>query len=163
MKVYKLGSIVKDIATKQSGMLTQMHVQSDHSLLYAFQPNAINPKDGLPVSSYWIAPNRVKSNLPQIDIDLPLEVLGTEVIDKATGFKGMAVILQVHTSGCVHVDIQPSGYLKDTKEKIATYNLDIRRLKGKAIKELTEEQLEISHKTNPSPCYTKPFNPGGSN
>lgn len=163
MKIYKLGSIVKDLATKQSGMLTSLHIHTDQSLMYSLQPNEINPTDGLPVNSFWIAPNRIKTDQAQVEIDLPLEVLGTEVIDKATGLKGTAIVLIVHISGCVHVDVQPTGVLKTTKEKIATYNLDIRRLKGKAIKELTETQLEQSRKTNPSPTSYKPYIPGGSN
>jgi hypothetical protein len=40
-------------------------------------------------------------------VEVPFEVFGTQVTDKASGFTGMATLFIRHINGCFHVEIQP--------------------------------------------------------
>src|SRR5438132_538386 len=82
----------------------------------------------------WLVGERVERGVMVEDPYLALDVLGTEVEDEASGFKGKAVASVLHINGCLHIDVQPSGILEETGTRIEPQNFDIRRLKGKAIK-----------------------------
>lgn len=147
----ELGSMVTEKATGVKGMLTHMQVEINNNRLYLFQPQGINPETGHPVKKIWVVEERLEGGIRIPEPDLPLNVLGTEVTDMATGFTGTAVSLCLHISGCVHIDVQPSGTLAKTGAAIEACDFDIRRLKGNAIPVLTKEEIRVSQKEKPSP------------
>src|SRR5688500_19852919 len=114
----KLGTMVKDHVTGLKGMLTHANYEGGN-YMYAFQPHGLNPKTQEPVDGCWIASDRIRGG---VDIPTPaqfedaISVLGSEVEDQGSGFKGIAVAAIMHISGCVHVDIQPPGVVKETGE-----------------------------------------------
>jgi len=82
---------------------------------------------------------------------VPIEILGTIVTDKPSGFTGMAIDFIRHINGCFHVTIQPKGLLKKNGNPIQKADFDLRQCTGKKIKELSESELKESKKKNPSP------------
>jgi len=150
IKILKLGTIVKDSATGVEGMLTIVATDMDGSHLYMFQPRGLNPKTGAPVDRMVIATARIVGG-EEIEVDLPVEILGTIAEDLATGFTGMIIQLDYHINGCIHVDIKPVGVIAETGTTIESQSFDLRRIKGDKIKPLAEEALEESKKKTPSP------------
>lgn len=148
--ILKLGTIVKDIPTGVKGMLTIASIDMDKNITYVFQPCSLNPTTGQPSDRIIVTEARLKNAENQM-IDLPVEILGSIVEDKATNFRGTAISLDYHISGCVHFDVKPKGLIKKTGCTIDTYNFDIRRLVGDKIPALDEEKLEESKKSTPSP------------
>jgi len=148
--MFKLGTLVKDSATGLKGMLTHLQVEMDGLMHYLFQPKGLNPENGHPVPKLWLVDSRIE-NGELTHVQLPTEVLGTEVEDIASGFKGTAISLVLHVSGCVHVNVQPKGVLAKTGGPIEPMDFDIRRLKGNRIPKLTEEAREKDQKKKPSP------------
>ena len=147
----KLNSTVKDSATGMAGIVTTLHIEMDGSEVYFFQPTALNKKTRLPVDGVWAMPQRLSGGEIIARPTLPLEVLNTQVED-ITGFKGTAVSLVLHATGCVHFNIQPAGR-DENGNAIAAQNFSILRLKGPAIKALTPEKVEAEKKTKPSPGH----------
>ena len=93
------------------------------------------------------------SNLKPLDfeeIEIPLEILGTEVKDKVTGIKGMAVSFLRHVHGCFHVYIQPKGKPNATSV-IQKNDFDLRGCEGPAIKKLSKKEIKKSQNEEPSP------------
>lgn len=152
-KMVKLGSSVKDSVTGLNGAVTHMMVQSNGSRWYCFQPKGLNPEDGQPLKRIWVTPDRITGEMVN-EPDLPVHVLGTEVIDVASGFKGTAIAITLHISGCVHVEVAPKGTQKKNGQVIDPCDFDIRRLSGKAIPEMTAEERERDQVKKPSPCDT---------
>jgi len=151
MRTIELNQRATDVATKTVGTLTGLIIDANHSCTYLFQPHGLNKEDGQPRKSIWVPANRIakaKELLTYEELAVPLRLLGTEVEDVPTGFKGTAVMLIYHLSGCVHVEIQPVG-LNKTGETFATANFDIRRLKGKEVPKLSKEELDRSKKDTP--------------
>jgi hypothetical protein len=149
--IIKLGTKVTDLPTGQTGLITHLHIEQDGRLQYLLQPNGLNPKDGQPVKRIWTVPERLKGATADHRVELPLEVLGTKVKDTASGFSGIATAIQLHISGCLHVVVQPQGVLKESGERIEPFDFDIRRLEGKAIKQMTEEERDRDQVKRPSP------------
>lgn len=154
-----LGSIVTDKVTGLTGMVTHLQVDMAGQRHMLFQPRGLNPKTGQPVKRHWLVESRLKGGKQVEEPKLPIEALGTEVEDLASGFKGTAVSLQLHISGCVHLEVQPKGMLKEDGAAVETVDFDIRRLKGKAIPKMTEEQREVEQKAKPSPVDVKCYRP----
>ncbi len=148
--ILKLGSLTTDTVSGAKGMLTHLQISLDSSRLYHFQPRGLNPEDHQPVEGVWLVENRL-SGAAEDEVDLPLDVLGTQVTDRASGFKGTAITLVLHINGCVHLDVKPKGTLKRTGATIAAANFDIRRLEGPALKAMTEVELKRSCAATPSP------------
>lgn len=146
----KLGTIVVETATQRKGMLTHLNIMSDGSKQYCFQPHGLSEKRRIPLDAMWVTADRIQDGIEIPEMDLPTEIFGSEVTDDASGFTGKAVGLQVHINGCVHVWIQ-SSEANESGNLIPEMNFDIRRLSGEKIKQMTEEELELSHKTKPSP------------
>jgi hypothetical protein len=95
---------------------------------------------------------RLETTFDQLELaEVPLEILGTIVTDKASGFTGMAINFVRHINGCFHVVIQPSGVLKKTGSPIEKAEFDLRGCSGKMIPKLSDEQLKKSKEKNPSP------------
>lgn len=155
----KLGTVVQDSFTGATGMLVLCQIDSNNGELYFFQPKGLNPKNGQPIDAQWITKDRIKNGVEDKSVDIPFSVLGTFAEDKASGFKGIIAALTIHLNGCVHAVIQPKGVIKETGAKIDEVSFDIRRLQGKQIKALNDEELEISKKKNPSPISFKKFTP----
>lgn len=153
-KIFKLGQIATDTATKVKGTLTMALIDMNRSVMYSVQPKKLTD-DGIPVKAIWLAAARLEGG-ELIEVDLPLDVLGTEVEDTATGFKGTAINLFLHHSGCVHVDVQPKGEAKDGNP-VESRDFYIWRLKGKAIPKQSEKQLEKQQLEKPSPAGDSPF------
>jgi hypothetical protein len=152
----KLGTNVTDTVTGIKGMLTHYDIDMGRNVHYMFQPGQLSPEDGQPVESFWINENRIEGGILK-DVNLPLEVLGTQVEDIATGFKGTAIALRLHINGCVHFQVKPKGVIEKTGKSIGYTDFDIRRLKGDAIKQLSEEEIEKSERTHPSPADCPPL------
>lgn len=145
----KLGTIVKDKVSDVKGMLTHYIIDMSKNENYIFQPKGLNPQDGQPLKSTWLDGARIVDG-EQADVQLPLEILGTEAKDKASGYKGTIIALTLHINGCVHASLKAKGKNPDGST-IDAVDIDIRRLKGDAIKQLTPKELKESEKTKPSP------------
>lgn len=151
----KLNTDVKDTATGLKGRLTHMLIEHGGTTYYLFQPRGLTTKTREPLDGFWITPQRVKGGVEIPTPELPTEVLGTEVTDDASGFKGIAIGLKLHVNGCVHLDVQAPG-LTAEGERIKAQDFDIRRLSGKAIKKMTEQEQAESERKHPSPAYCPP-------
>lgn len=149
----KLGTFITDNATEIKGMLTMYSIDESGNQHYLFQPKGLNPETHHPVDTYWIGEKRVDGAVI-ISIELPLYILGTHVEDKATGFNGKAICINYHLNGCIHIEVKPKGIIEKNGEVVKAAQFDIRRLKGDAIKELSEEELEKSKRETPSPEYS---------
>jgi len=150
MKIYKLGEMVRDIVSDTEGMLTHMTVNMDKNEQYVFQPRGLNPETQQPVEKIYIDKSRIIGAIEE-EISIPVEILGTEAEDIATGFKGIIIGLIYHINGCLHVDIKPKGILTNTGSTIQSHEFDIRRVKGLVIPNLTKFKMKVSIKKNPSP------------
>lgn len=156
METLQLGTIINDKVTGLKGMLTILSIDMNKNIHYLFQPAGLNPETKHPLNTFWITEQRVVGGKKE-KVDLPLNVLGTQVEDKATGFKGSAITLYYYLNGCIHFSVKPKGTVKKTGESIDATDFDIRRLKGDAIKELSKKELEVSKKKTPSPEHRPSF------
>lgn len=159
LKFFKLGTIVKDDVTGLDGMLTHFQIDMSNNINYTFQPAQLSPETHEPVDSFWLDMKRVK-NAIEIEKELPVEVLGSKVKDRATGFSGTAVCLIHHISGCTHFAVKPRGIVEKTGNSIRMRDFDMRRLEGEKIPVLSDEEREESEKKHPSPADTHEFSPG---
>lgn len=148
--------MITDQVTDLNGMLTILSIDSANNIHYLFQPAGLSPKTKEPLNTFWITKQRVFGAEIK-EVDLPVEVLATEVEDKASGFKGTAISLYYHLNGCIHFEVKPKGVIEETGESIKSREFDMRRLKGIAIKELTEEEHEASKNSSPSPEFCPPL------
>lgn len=149
----KLGTMVSDIATGIKGMLTHYVIDMSENENYVFQPHSLD-LDGQPTKPVWLDEKRIKGAVKE-NINLPLEILGTNATDRATGYKGMIIMLTYHENGCVHGTLKAKG-TNSQGSSIDTVDIDIRRLEGPAIKKMTEKQRKDSKIKKPSPS-TKPL------
>ena len=151
-KVIRPGAVCTDIASGLTVTVTHWFIDLNHNFTYLTQPKGVNPEDGQPLEKVYLCGARLQhSRKDLVDVEIPIEILGSQVEDKATGFKGMGVELIQHINGCFHVVIQPKGVVEKTKQPIRQKEFDIRGCKGPKIPKLTEEQKEKSEKKNPSP------------
>jgi hypothetical protein len=153
IRFIKLGTRATDSATKIKGTLTHALVLPEGRILYQLQPKGLDDETKQPLRSILMPLERVKEGLKDDDfhtIDVPLDILGSEVEDVPSTFKGTAVSLVYFINGCFHVEIQPAGIAKGAP--IATQDFDVRRLKGKNIPKLTEEKKAESQVKKPGPC-----------
>ena len=157
----KLGTIVTDTVTGLEGMLTHLQTEMNGDKFYSFQPKGLDKKTLMPLDPIWVVEDRIEGG---IEMNMPIEIedkiddiLGTEVEDMASGFKGTAICAVYHINGCLHVDIQPKGTNPETGKIIDRSNFDIRRLKGDALEEVTEQVEEDNKARFPSPAAIKPY------
>jgi len=154
IRIIRPGSFVKDRATNLSVMLTYAHIGPGGVIRnYGVQNKGINPDTQHPVPSRWINPAQLETDAKTAykDIDVPIEVLGTKVTDKASGFTGNAIAFVIHLNGCIHVEIQAEGINKKTGGCIDVTDMDIRRLKGPKVPVMTVEEQDASERRDPSP------------
>lgn len=153
IKVIKLGTFCTDKATELQGMLTHWFYDMEEKVGYLFQPRGLN-EDGQPVDKLYLELNRLSvSEVDFEEVQVPDEILGTQVTDKASGFTGMTVSFLRHINGCFHVYIQPKGKQKNGSP-ITKCDFDLRSCEGEMIQKMSEKELEESKLTHPSPLKT---------
>ena len=149
----ELGTTVTEIATGLPGMLTHCEILMDRSFLYLFQPHGLQPENGEPLPKMWCVENLIEgADIVDDPDDEILDILGTQVEDTASGFKGMATAIVLHINGCCHAQVQPRG-LSAKGMPIQCHEFDIRQLKGDAIPVLTKEEKIKDQKAKPSPVF----------
>jgi hypothetical protein len=149
LRLLKLGTIVKDKGSQTEGMLINTIITGDGHTEYVHQPRGLSEDTGEPVKYLIIDSSRIEGAVEE-EMDIPMHILGTEVEDLASGYKGMAINIILHLNGCVHIGVKAPGILPSGKT-IDSQELDLRRLKGAAITPMSEEQKRESQKTKPSP------------
>lgn len=154
--ILKLGTIGCDKATGLTGMLTHCHIYSSMDTRYLFQPNGINRETGRPVRRLAINSHRFSPWVFE-DVEVPVEVIGTQVTDDASGFTGIATSFIRHVNGCLHVVVQPPDRLSKSNEPYPEMEFDLRQCSGEAIKEMSETEKRESKLTAPSPMEHEPF------
>jgi hypothetical protein len=151
-QVIRPGAVCTDIASGLEVTVTHWFIDMNHTFTYLTQPKGVNPEDGQPLDKVYLCGARLQHKpKDMVEVDIPVEILGSQVEDKATGFKGMGIELIQHINGCFHVVIQPKGVAKKTKQPIRRNEFDIRGCKGPKIPKLTEKQKKKSEKDKPSP------------
>lgn len=157
LRVLKLGTVLTDKATKMEGTLTHLIVGMDRKAEYLLQPRRLND-EGQPVLKLFIPEERM-NGYKESDfhsLEVPFEILGSQVTDKASGFSGMAVRLVYHINGCFHAEIQPEGVNAKTGSCVETRDFDLRGCEGEKIPTFaTPEDVEKSQKVRPSPTGDK--------
>lgn len=146
----KLGMKVSDEITGRQGMLTAFTVLHGGNEYYGFQPVGTNPETGHPIKPDWMGEGRILGAVDVPEPEIYRRVLGTSVVDDASGVSGRCVSVTLHLSGCVHINIQPEGTLKNGNCP-DELNVDIRRCSGAMIPKWTEEQIAKDREKRPSP------------
>lgn len=150
--VISLGTVCKDKGTGLEGTLTHWYCDMGGRVDYLFQPTGINTDDGQPIDKIGLEMERlIFDENSQEEVEIPTEILGTKVWDKASGFSGIAVSFIRHPNGCFHVVIQPQGRLAKTNSPVRKRDFDLRQCAGPAIKELSSQELRKSEEDRPSP------------
>jgi hypothetical protein len=150
-RVLKLRTECVDDATGLTGTLTHWIYGMDGRIEYLFQPKGLDD-DGQPIKRLGVCKERLKVKDSDFEeVDIPVEILGSQVANKATGFNGTAVEFVRHLNGCFHVVIQPKGTLPGKKKPIDRCEFDLRECDGKKIKEMSEAELKKSTDERPSP------------
>ncbi|MCX6790110.1 MAG: hypothetical protein NTV60_01120 [Candidatus Kaiserbacteria bacterium] len=151
VQVLKLGTTCEDRATGLKGTLTHWIIQMSGVIDYVFQPKGLD-ENGQPFKKLYLCLDRLSVKEGDFEmVDVPFEILGTQVTDKASGFNGMAIAFIRHINGCFHVDIQPKGTVPKTGAPISSHDFDLRSCTGKKIIELSKPALEKSRVEKPSP------------
>lgn len=155
VRVIKLGTVCVDKATQLTGTITHWTYSLDGIVAYLFQPKGLDEM-GQPVDYLCLEAGRFNVKSTDFEtVEVPAEILGTQVKDKASGFTGMAVSFMRHINGCFHVYIQPKGLNKKTNSPIKRCDFDLRSCEGRAIKKMTEDELKKSKIETPSPSGGK--------
>jgi hypothetical protein len=148
--VLRLGTVCLDRATELEGTVTHWIIGMGRSVKYLFQPKGLDG-DGQPCRKLILVVERLEVSEDDYgEVDVPFEVLGTQVTSKSSGFTGMATEFIRHINGCFHVMIQPAG-LSNAREAINELDIDMRDCMGEKIVELSLEDLDESLKNKPSP------------
>lgn len=149
--VLRLGTECRDKATGLTGTLTHWLMNMDGRIEYLFQPKGLT-EECQPLKKLYLCGARLDVREADYEeIDVPFEILGTEVADKASGFTGMAVQFVRHINGCFHVEIQPSGVVPIKGTPIASNDFDLRECVGEKIPVMTEADRSESTARYPSP------------
>lgn len=150
-EVIKLGTECRDNATKLEGTVTHWFIFHDLHIQYLFQPKGLD-EEGQPLKKIGLAKERLTVGKDAFEtVDIPIEIIGTTVTDKASGFTGMAIALIRHINGCFHVEIQPEGTSKKSHGRIDSNDFDLRGCVGEMIPQLTAEEKKESEVRRPSP------------
>jgi hypothetical protein len=118
---------------------------------YLFQPKGLNG-EGQPIRKLYLEQERLVIKADDFElVEVPFEIIGTQVSSKSSGFTGMAVEFVRHINGCFHVTIQPKGICRKTQMPIEKHDFDLRDCTGPKIVELSEAALKQSREDTPSP------------
>lgn len=150
MQLLKLNTIVHDKIIDVDGTLTHSVINMDHHVNYIFQPKGIDEISKLPVDKMYVEAARIIGGEYE-EVEIPLNILGTEVEEIGSGFKGIITGIVIHLGNCIHAEVTPKGVLKTDRR---TAEIDLRRLVGDAIPKLTKEEVKDSEKKFPSPIGT---------
>lgn len=151
LKVVKLGTVCSDRATKLEGTLTHWTINADEHINYLLQPKGLDQK-GLPKDRLIVGPSRLKVKESDFEtVNIHFEILGTQVKNTTSGFKGMAIGFIRHLNGCFHVTIQPEGTNPTTGLPVDAYDFDLRECTGEMIDKLSKKKLAKSKESTPSP------------
>lgn len=151
VKVLKLGTTVHDKATRLPGMLTHWLMNMSGTVEYLFQPHGLD-EEGQPLKRLYLCLARLEVKESDFEeVEVPFEILGTEVASSASGFKGMAIVFIRHLNGCFHIEIQPSGRSAKTGAPIGACEFDMRECIGEMIPKMDEQERKKSIKEKPSP------------
>ncbi len=148
MQVLKLGTMITDKASKVEGMLTHRTINMDGMVEYICQPKSLK-KTGKPANLIQLSAARVEGGV-WIDLDVPIQILGTIAEDRASGLKGMIVDIVYHMDDCIHASIKPEGFNEDGNTHDSS-EMDIRRLIGPEVDILNKLINEGKTKRPPSP------------
>jgi len=151
IRVLKLGTECRDNATNLTGTLTHWLMDMSGRIEYLFQPKGLN-EEGQPLKRLALCTERLSVKEEDFEaVDVPFEILGTQVTNKASGFTGMAVQFIRHINGCFHVEIQPKGTLLKKGTPIQSNEFDLRECVGDKIPTLTKKARKESITQEPSP------------
>jgi hypothetical protein len=126
------------------------------SVDYLFQPKGLD-EECAPLAKLYLCAERLEvSDSDYETIQVPFEILGSQVTDKPSGFTGMAIYFLRHPNGCFHVGIQPKGMIPKKRKPIKEREFDLRSCVGKMIPVLTPEQKKESQQREPSPSEVPP-------
>jgi len=151
-RVLQLGTKFRDKATEQEGTITHWLCDMGGRIFYLFQPNGLN-EEGQPLQKIYLCEERLNVSDSNFEVvDIPFEILGTTVTDKASGFTGMAIEFVRHINGCFHIVIQPAGRLLEKNTPIKANDFDLRGCTGEKILQLTEKEHRDSLVEKPSPA-----------
>lgn len=152
IRTIALGTVCTDIATQIEGTITHWLYNMSGEVTYVLQPRGSNLKTGLPVARIHLELARLKVSPEAFEeVEIPYEVLGSEVEDKATGFKGMAVAFVRYIDGCFHIVIQPEGLLGENNSLFPKAEFSFQGCKGAKIPVLSPEEKKKVDKETPSP------------
>ena len=148
-KHIRLGIKVTDSITGLTGTLSHLNMGVDRLAIYCFRPLGIIEETGCLKQSFWIVTDRIVSGKETLS-DLPLDAIRSKVTNKNSGATGIVVSLTLHVNGCIHLEFQPKGSLKNG-EKLPSHDDDMRELEGPAIPKLTQKAKDKSKVSSPSP------------
>lgn len=149
-KVLKLGTSCADRATGLTGTLTHWILGMDARVYYVFQPKGLT-EDGQPMKKIYVCAERLAVKLGDYENrEVPLNILGSQVKNAASGFEGMAITFILHNTGCFHVEVQPKGTLPKGGP-IASHEFALTELSGKEIPVQTKQQRAANIADRPSP------------
>lgn len=150
VRVIRLGTECRDKAIDLAGTITHWLINMSGKVDYLFQPRGLD-EAGQPFKKLYLCEERLSVKKGDFEeVEIPFEILGTQVTDKASGFTGMAVQFIRHINGCFHVEIQPRG-VSSKGVPINSNDFDLRGCAGKAIRVMTKEEQEKSERETPSP------------
>ncbi len=150
--ILQLGKTYTDRATAIEGTLTHWFIDMDHHVTYLLQPNGLD-SEGQPIRKILLGVSRLTHSAEDFEeVDVPTNILGTEVKHKLTTFTGMAIELAQHINGCFHVFIQPKGLVTSSGQPHKSSDFDLRECVGEQIPVLSQEEVKASHTATPSPC-----------
>lgn len=144
------GSSAHDPVTGFDGFVTLWYVEMDGTRGTIFQPEGTQP-DGSPHDAYSAHPMRLTKVTLTPEVYIPLPLLGCEVTHKISGITGTVVTVAVHSTGCLHLELQPKGRTKEGK-KHKVRNFEINECYGHPLLDKkSREQIEAERKETPSP------------
>jgi hypothetical protein len=152
-QLIKIHTRCRDKATQLEGTLTHWSIDMDGAVNYLFQPPGLNPEDGQPVSAVYLEVSRLEiiDSDAYEEVEIPFDILGSQVVHDASGFNGMATMFVRHPHGCFHVMIQPSGVLDKTKCPIKSRDFALTGCSGNKIPKLSPDEKKIEEIKKPSP------------
>ena len=146
-----LSTVCKDRATELQGTVTHWVCDMGLRIDYIFQPKGLN-EEGQPLPFISLEAERLDVNDDMFEeVDVPVEILGSQITDNASGFAGMTVGFVRHVNGCFHGVIQPKGILAKTKMPVKKGEFDLRQCSGKMIAKMSKKDLAKSKEEKPSP------------
>jgi hypothetical protein len=151
VQVLTLGTECRDKATEITGTVTHWVMNMGGRVEYLFQPRGLD-EEGAPLKKLYLCRERLEVSEGNFEmVEVPFEILGSQVTDKASGFTGMATQFIRHINGCFHVEIQPKGMLPKKGTVTQSRDFDLRACVGEKIAVLTDEERSASHRERPSP------------